>query len=175
MIASLAADHTPYDEWEARTCRLKVFESLVTGGTGSLGQTVVRRLLAGELGNPGKITVFSRDEAKQHYMRLSFLHRSEATDDVIYRNSQRALSFRVGDVRDAAALGGALREADIVIHAAALKQVPTCEYFPAEAVMTNVLGAVNLVGVSSATEARRSKQSSAFRRTRPASRSTSWG
>jgi len=53
---------------------------LVTGGTGSLGQTVVRRLLSGELGRPSRIVVFSRDEAKQHYMRLSYLHREAATD-----------------------------------------------------------------------------------------------
>ncbi|MDQ3323073.1 MAG: polysaccharide biosynthesis protein, partial [Acidobacteriota bacterium] len=59
---------------------------LVTGGTGSLGQTLVRRLLSGEMGKPAKITVFSRDEAKQHYMRLDFLHRKIATDDVIYEN-----------------------------------------------------------------------------------------
>ena len=57
---------------------------LVTGGTGSLGQRVVRRLLDGVLGRPAKVTVLSRDEAKQHDMRLRFLHRTAATDDVIY-------------------------------------------------------------------------------------------
>jgi UDP-glucose 4-epimerase len=61
---------------------------LVTGGTGSLGQTLVRRLLTNELGRPAKITVYSRDEAKQHYMRLDYMHRKAATDDVIYQNSQ---------------------------------------------------------------------------------------
>ena len=118
---------------------------LVTGGTGSLGQTLVRRLLTGELGRPAKITVYSRDEAKQHYMRLEYMHRDAATDDVIYQNSQDLLRFRIGDVRDYPALTTALRDADIVFHAAALKQVPSCEYFPVEAVQTNIAGAANLV------------------------------
>lgn len=117
---------------------------LVTGGTGSLGQTLVKRLLSGEIGRPAKITVFSRDEAKQHYMRLDYLHRKTATDDVIYQNSQDALNFRIGDVRDYSALLSAMRETDVVFHAAALKQVPSCEYFPFEAVLTNVCGAANL-------------------------------
>ena len=118
---------------------------MVTGGTGSLGQTLVRRLLSGEMGKPAKITVFSRDEAKQHYMRLDFMHRKAATDDIIYQNSQDLLNFRIGDVRDYPALTAALREADVVFHAAALKQVPSCEYFPFEAVLTNIFGAQNLV------------------------------
>ena len=118
---------------------------LVTGGTGSLGQTLVRRLLTGELGRPAKITVYSRDEAKQHYMRLDYMHRKAATDDVIYQNSQDLLSFRIGDVRDYPALTSALRDADIVFHAAALKQVPSCEYFPFEAIQTNIVGAANVV------------------------------
>ena len=118
---------------------------MVTGGTGSLGQTLVRRLLTGELGRPAKITVYSRDEAKQHYMRLDYMHRKAATDDVIYQNSQDLLSFRIGDVRDYPALTAAVRDADIVFHAAALKQVPSCEYFPFEAVQTNIGGAANLV------------------------------
>lgn len=118
---------------------------LVTGGTGSLGKTVVRRLLAGDSGRPARVTVFSRDEAKQHDMRLSYLHRASATDEVIYRHSQELLMFRIGDVRDYGALARALGEADVVIHAAALKQVPSCEYFPAEAVATNIVGAMNLV------------------------------
>lgn len=117
---------------------------LVTGGTGSLGQTLVKRLMTGEMGKPERITVFSRDEAKQHYMRLDFLHRKTATDDVIYENSQNLLNFRIGDVRDYSALTAALRETDVVFHAAALKQVPSCEYFPFEAVLTNIFGAENL-------------------------------
>ncbi len=118
---------------------------LVTGGTGSLGQTLVKRLLAGEIGKPKQITVFSRDEAKQHYMRLDYLHRKTATDDVIYQNSQDLLNFRIGDVRDYSSLLSAMRGADIVFHAAALKQVPSCEYFPFEAVQTNIFGAQNVV------------------------------
>lgn len=118
---------------------------MVTGGTGSLGKTLVRRLLKGENGLPAQITVFSRDEAKQHFMRLEYLHREHATDDVIYQNSQDLLNFRIGDVRDLAALTAAMRGADVVFHAAALKQVPSCEYFPFEAVLTNVIGAQNLV------------------------------
>ena len=117
---------------------------LVTGGTGSLGQTLVRRLLGGEVGRPAKITVFSRDEAKQHYMRLEFMRRRTATDDVIYGDSQDVLNFRIGDVRDYPALLAAMRDADVVFHAAALKQVPSCEYFPFEAVLTNVNGAANI-------------------------------
>jgi UDP-glucose 4-epimerase len=118
---------------------------LVTGGTGSLGQTLVKRILTGEMGKPANITVFSRDEAKQHYMRLEFMHREAATDDVIYQNSKDLLNFRIGDVRDYSALVTAMRDADIVFNAAALKQVPSCEYFPFEAVLTNIYGAANIV------------------------------
>ncbi len=127
---------------------MKVLEGqriLVTGGTGSLGQTLVRRILTGEMGKPAHVTVFSRDEAKQHYMRLEFMHREAATDDVIYENSKEILNFRIGDVRDYSALLAAMRETDIIFNAAALKQVPSCEYFPFEAVQTNINGAVNIV------------------------------
>ena len=117
---------------------------LVTGGTGSLGQTLVRRLLSGEMGKPARITVFSRDEAKQHYMRLEFMQKITATDDIIYKNSQDLLNFRIGDVRNYSSLLSAMRDADVVFHAAALKQVPSCEYFPFEAVMTNIIGAENV-------------------------------
>lgn len=118
---------------------------LVTGGTGSLGNALVRRILSGELGRPARITVFSRDEAKQHYMRLEYMHRTAATDDVIYENSQELLNFRIGDVRDSSSLLAAMRDAEVVFHAAALKQVPSCEYFPIEAVLTNIHGAANVV------------------------------
>ena len=127
---------------------------LVTGGTGSLGQRIVRRLLEGGLGRPSKVTVLSRDEAKQHDMRLRFLHRQVATDDVIYQHARDLLAFRIGDVRDYETLVEAVRDTDIVIHAAALKQVPTCEYFPVEAVRTNVLGADALVRATMAAGAR---------------------
>jgi len=118
---------------------------LVTGGTGSLGRAVVRRLLTGEMGRPRKIIVFSRDEGKHHQMKLDFKHMAVATDDVFYRNFEESLDFRVGDVRDYHAVLRVLREADAVIHAAALKQVPSCEYFPNEAVLTNINGAQNIV------------------------------
>ena len=118
---------------------------LVTGGTGSLGKVLVRRLLSGEMGVPKKVTVFSRDEAKQHFMRVSYETNKAVTDEVIYRNFLRTLVFRIGDVRDVESVASALRDADIVINAAAMKQVPTCEYFPYEAVRTNIGGAENIV------------------------------
>jgi FlaA1/EpsC-like NDP-sugar epimerase len=117
---------------------------VVTGGTGSLGRTLVRRVLSGELGAPESVTVFSRDEAKQHQMRLDFQHRSAATDDVRYAE-RGMLRFRIGDICDLGSVSPALREADVVFHAAALKQVPVCEYQPFEAVKTNILGAQNIV------------------------------
>jgi FlaA1/EpsC-like NDP-sugar epimerase len=118
---------------------------LITGGTGSLGQVLVRRLLTGELGRPRKIIVFSRDEAKQHAMRVEYLHHRAATDEIIYRNFQQLLEFRIGDVRDFHSIAAALRDADVVFSAAALKQVPTCEYFPYQAVLTNIGGPENIV------------------------------
>ncbi len=72
------------------------------------------------------------------------MHKKTATDDVIYENSQSLLNFRIGDVRDYPALVSAMRNADVVFHAAALKQVPSCEYFPFEAVQTNIFGAQNV-------------------------------
>ncbi|HEY0322891.1 MAG TPA: polysaccharide biosynthesis protein [Pyrinomonadaceae bacterium] len=118
---------------------------VVTGGTGSLGKVLTRRLLTGELGLPKKITVFSRDEAKQHEMRLSYQHLRTATDEVIYHNFEQLLQFRIGDVRDIHSVSTVLRDADVVFNAAALKQVPSCEYFPFEAVQTNIVGAENIV------------------------------
>lgn len=118
---------------------------LVIGGTGSLGKVFVRRVLSGELGTPKKIIVMSRDEAKQHQMRMSYLHKLVATEEVIYNNFKNALEFRIGDVRNYADVCSAVKNADIVVNAAALKQVPTCEYFPAQAVLTNCVGASNIV------------------------------
>jgi len=118
---------------------------LVTGGTGSLGKVLVRRLLEGTAGVPRKVVVLSRDEAKQHDMRLAYQHRRASTDEVIYRNFERALEFRIGDVRSFGDVASALRGCDVVFHAAALKQVPTCEYFPEQALLTNCIGAANIV------------------------------
>lgn len=118
---------------------------LVTGGTGSLGKVLVRRLLSGEMGMPRKVIVFSRDEAKQHEMRVAYAHRVAATDEIIFENFRRLLEFRIGDVRDFHSVSAVLADADVVFNAAALKQVPTCEYFPYEAVMTNITGPENIV------------------------------
>jgi FlaA1/EpsC-like NDP-sugar epimerase len=118
---------------------------LVTGGTGSMGKTFVHRVLSGELGTPKKVIVFSRDEAKQHDMRMAYLHRAVTTDEVIFNNFRNVLEFRIGDVRDYSDVCGAVRDADIVVNAAALKQVPTCEYFPEQAVLTNCVGVGNIV------------------------------
>ena len=118
---------------------------LVPGGTGSLGKVLVRRLLSGEIGLPESITVFSRDEAKQHQMRLDYLNQGNATDEIIFENFKKKLKFKIGDVKDFSSLSSALRQADVVFNAAALKQVPTCEYFPFEAVQTNIIGAENIV------------------------------
>lgn len=118
---------------------------VVTGGTGSLGTALVHRLLSGAIGEPRKIIVFSRDEAKQHAMRVRYLAAHQPTDEVIYRNFQRLLEFRIGDIRDFHSVSSVLANADVVFHAAALKQVPTCEYFPYEAVQTNIDGPENIV------------------------------
>lgn len=101
---------------------------LITGGTGSFGQTMARYLL--ERGCR-EIRIFSRDEAKQDAMRLAF--------------GATPLRFHLGDVRDADSVVAATRGVDHVFHAAALKQVPSCEFFPLEAVRTNVLGSSNVI------------------------------
>lgn len=124
---------------------LKDKRVVVTGGTGSLGKVLVKRLLNGELGMPRQITVFSRDEAKQHSMRLAFQHLRASTDEVIYHNFEQLLQFRIGDVRDLHSVSTVMRDADVVFNAAALKQVPSCEYFPYEAVQTNIIGAENII------------------------------
>jgi UDP-N-acetylglucosamine 4,6-dehydratase len=103
---------------------------LITGATGSFGKRFISHLL--EKKSPKKIIVFSRDELKQHEMRINgFDHPT--------------LRYFIGDVRDASRLRRAMREVDIVVHAAALKQVPACEYNPIEAVLTNVMGARNVI------------------------------
>lgn len=104
----------------------KVF--LVTGGTGSFGSTVISRLLTYE---PQRIIIFSRDEKKQHDMRTEF--------------ESSVLKFVIGDVRENATLERVIDGVDYIFHAAALKQVPSCEFFPLEAVKTNILGASNVI------------------------------
>ena len=119
-------------------------EVLILGGTGSLGQRLFHRILTSEAGRPASVTIFSRDEAKQHYMRLDFMHLATATDEVIYRESVKRVRFMIGDVRNYADVKRAVDRADVVFHAAAMKQVPTCEYYGSAAVDTNIIGAVNL-------------------------------
>lgn len=103
---------------------------LVTGGTGSFGQKFVEIMLAEH--RPKKLIIYSRDELKQHEMRVrGFDH--------------PALRYFIGDVRDGSRLLRALHDVDIVVHAAALKQVPACEYNPLEAVKTNINGAANII------------------------------
>lgn len=118
---------------------------LITGGTGSLGKILTREILKGIYGKPKKIIIFSRDEAKQHNMRLKYQHKKNVTDEIIYNNFRQLVEFRIGDVRRYASVCSVVKDADIVINAAALKQVPSCEYFPYEAVQTNIAGAENIV------------------------------
>jgi UDP-glucose 4-epimerase len=120
---------------------------LITGGTGSLGKTLLKRILNGEIGKPKKIIIFSRDEAKQHELRMTYKHRKVATDEIIYHNFEELVEFRIGDVRDFHSIASAVKDADIIFNAAALKQVPTCEYFPFEAVQTNIVGPENIIRV----------------------------
>jgi UDP-glucose 4-epimerase len=101
--------------------------------------------MSGAEGVPESVTVFSRDEAKQHYMRLDFMHNPAATDEVIFQNCRERLKFVIGDVRDYTSVVRVARNKEIIFAAAALKQVPSCEYFPWEAVRTNIEGAENLV------------------------------
>lgn len=118
---------------------------LVTGGTGSMGKMFVQRVLSGEQGTPKKVIILSRDEAKQHDLRVSYMNRIVGMDEAVYRNFQNVLEFRIGDVRNYQDVCSAVRDVDIVVNAAALKQVPTCEYFAYQGVMTNCLGAHNIV------------------------------
>ncbi len=106
---------------------------LVTGGTGSFGKAVINKLL--KKYKPKKIVVYSRDELKQH----------EMSTDIFFNKHHKKLRFFIGDVRDKERLKLALSDIDIVIHAAALKQILAAEYNPMEAIKTNVLGAQNLI------------------------------
>ncbi len=119
---------------------------VVTGGTGSFGKVIVRRLLEGEVGLPAEVVVFSRSEATQHQMRLDFQSRKVATDEIVYEEERHSrLHFQIGDIRDPSSVVSLLRGTDVVFHAAAMKQVPVCEYNPFEAVKTNIVGAENIV------------------------------
>jgi FlaA1/EpsC-like NDP-sugar epimerase len=118
---------------------------LVTGGTGSMGKMFVKRLLSGERGIPKKVIILSRDEAKQHDLRVSYMNRVVGMDEAVYRNFQNVLEFRIGDVRSYNDVCAAVKDVDIVVNAAALKQVPSCEYFPFQGILTNCIGAQNIV------------------------------
>ncbi len=107
---------------------------LITGGTGSFGNTVLERLIGADV---RQIRIFSRDEKKQDDMRHEY--------QVKYPEYADKLRFFIGDVRDVSSLQNAMYGVDCVFHAAALKQVPSCEFFPIEAVKTNVLGTENVL------------------------------
>ena len=104
---------------------------LITGGTGSFGNAVLDKFLSSDI---SEIRILSRDEKKQHDMR------------VVYKNSK--VKFFIGDVRDKQSLVSAVKGVDYIFHAAALKQVPSCEFFPVEAVKTNILGTDNVLSVA---------------------------
>lgn len=107
---------------------------LITGGTGSFGNAVLNRFLRTDI---GEIRIFSRDEKKQDDMRHEFQAKMPEVADKI--------KFYIGDVRDIASVRNAMHGVDYIFHAAALKQVPSCEFFPVEAVKTNVLGTDNVL------------------------------
>ena len=119
---------------------------LVTGGTGSFGRRFIQRALAEQ--SPRKLIVFSRDELKQYEMQAELRRQFPAE---VYGK----MRFFLGDVRDQSRLTLALRGVDIVIHAAALKQVPAAEYNPSECIHTNIIGAENVVWASLNTRVRR--------------------
>jgi UDP-glucose 4-epimerase len=106
---------------------------MITGGTGSFGNTVLKRFLSTDV---GEIRIFSRDEKKQEEMRIAL--------------NDSKLKFYIGDVRDCDSLREGMKGVDYVFHAAALKQVPSCEFYPMEAVRTNVLGTQNVMDVATA-------------------------
>jgi UDP-glucose 4-epimerase len=111
---------------------------MITGGTGSFGQTVLKRFLATDV---REIRIFSRDEKKQEEMRIAL--------------NNPKLKFYIGDVRDFEGLASAMKGVDYVFHAAALKQVPSCEFYPMEAVKTNVLGTENVLNAATASNVKR--------------------
>jgi len=111
---------------------------LITGGTGSFGNAVLQRLLSLDI---GEVRIFSRDEKKQEDMRI--------------RLNESRVKFYIGDVREYDSVARAMKGVDFVFHAAALKQVPSCEFYPMEAVRTNILGAENVMNAAVANAVRR--------------------
>jgi len=111
---------------------------MITGGTGSFGNAVLNKFLSTDV---REIRIFSRDEKKQEEMRLK------------YENEK--LKFHIGDVRDFDSVSQAMKGVDYVFHAAALKQVPSCEFYPMEAVRTNIIGAENVMSAASANNVKR--------------------
>lgn len=107
---------------------------MITGGTGSFGNAVLNRFLATDI---GEIRIFSRDEKKQDDMRHEY--------QVRYPEYAEKIKFYIGDVRSIESVRGAMHAVDYIFHAAALKQVPSCEFFPMEAVKTNVIGTDNVL------------------------------
>lgn len=111
---------------------------MITGGTGSFGQTVLKRFLETDV---REIRIFSRDEKKQEEMRLTL--------------NNPKLKFYIGDIRDYESILSAMKGVDYVFHAAALKQVPSCEFYPIEAVKTNVLGTENVLSAATSSHVKR--------------------
>lgn len=117
---------------------------LITGGTGSFGHTVLKHFLSTDI---GQIRIFSRDEKKQDDMRHDLQLR--------YPEYAEKVKFYIGDVRDKQSITDAMKGVDFVFHAAALKQVPSCEFFPMEAVRTNVIGTDNMLHAAMETGVKR--------------------
>ena len=111
---------------------------MISGGTGSFGNTVLKRFLSSEV---AEIRIFSRDEKKQEDMRIAL--------------NNNKLKFYIGDVRDEKSVHQAMKGVDYVFHAAALKQVPSCEFYPMEAVRTNVVGTENVLNAATACDVKR--------------------
>ena len=111
---------------------------LITGGTGSFGNAVLTRFLKSDF---AEIRIFSRDEKKQEDMRIAF--------------GNPRIRFHIGDVRSYESIAEAMVGVDYVLHAAALKQVPSCEFYPMEAVRTNVIGTENVLNAAIANNVRR--------------------
>lgn len=134
---------------------------LITGGTGSFGNAVLERFLESSI---GEIRIFSRDEKKQDDMRHEY--------QLKYPQYSQKIKYYIGDVRDLSSVRNAMHGVDYIFHAAALKQVPSCEFFPVEAVRTNVLGTDNVLTAAIDEGVARSF---ACRPIRRLIRSTPWG